>query len=50
MKNAYLILAHNEWDILRLLVSRLDETGNDIYVHFDKKVSDIPELTTERQA
>ncbi len=48
MKNAYLILAHNEWDILRLLVSRLDETGNDIYVHFDRKVRDIPGLVTEK--
>lgn len=44
MKHAYLILAHNEWEILKILVRCLDDERNDIYVHFDKKVALVPEL------
>lgn len=44
MKHAYLILAHNEWEILKILVKCLDDERNDIYVHFDKKVKEVPEL------
>lgn len=39
MKNAYCILAHNEPDILKILVSLLDDENNDIYIHLDKKAS-----------
>ncbi len=48
MKHAYLILAHTEFDLLKLLVSRLDDPRNDIYVHFDKKVAVLPELRTKQ--
>lgn len=48
MKHAFLILAHNEWEILKTLVSCLDDERNDIYVHFDKKVKDVPELHCEK--
>ena len=48
MKHAYLILAHTEFDLLKLLVSRLDDPRNDIYVHFDKKVAVLPELCTKQ--
>ena len=44
MKHAYLILAHNEFDILRMLIARLDDPRNDIYVHIDKKVPVMPDL------
>ena len=44
MKHAFLILAHNEFEILRLLVSRLDDSRNDIFIHFDRKVENLPEL------
>lgn len=37
MKNAYCILAHNEPYILETLISLLDDTDNDIYIHLDKK-------------
>lgn len=47
MKHAYLILAHGSFDLLRLLVSRLDDGRNDIFVHMDKKVKVLPELHTE---
>lgn len=42
MKHAYLILAHNEFEVLNYLITALDHEDNDIYIHFDKKVSDIP--------
>lgn len=46
MKHAYLILAHNEFALLRLLVSCLDDARNDIYVHIDRKVKELPNLHT----
>ncbi|MBO4817501.1 MAG: glycosyl transferase [Bacteroidales bacterium] len=48
MKNACLILAHNEWGLLDILLSCLDDERNDIYVHIDKKVGTLPELHTEK--
>ena len=38
MRHAFLILAHNEFQILRILLSMLDDERNDIYLHIDKKV------------
>lgn len=46
MKHAYLILAHTDFEVLKLLVARLDDPRNDIFVHFDKKVAEIPEMQT----
>lgn len=48
MKHAFLILAHNAFDLLQLLVSLLDDERNDIFVHIDKKVKDLPELHVEK--
>lgn len=48
MKHAYLILAHTEFELLKLLVSCLDDERNDIYVHIDKKVAVLPDLHTEK--
>lgn len=48
MKHAYLIIAHNEFDTLRLLVNTLDDERNDIFVHIDKKVRQMPELHTDK--
>lgn len=39
MKHAYLIIAHHEPGLLILLLSKLDDERNDIYVHIDKKAS-----------
>lgn len=39
MKHAYLIIAHNELEILRFLLSSLDDNRNDIYLHIDKKAA-----------
>ena len=47
MKHAYLILAHNEPELLSLLVERLDDVRNDIYIHFDRKLSVLPDIKTQ---
>lgn len=36
-KHAYLIMAHNEFDILEKQLILLDDYRNDIYIHIDKK-------------
>lgn len=38
-KHAYLILAHNQFEILSYLIRCLDYPKNDIFIHIDKKVS-----------
>ncbi len=40
-KHAYLIMAHNEFDILEKQLKLLDDKNNDIYLHIDKKVKDF---------
>ena len=47
-KHAYLILAHHEFDILQKLVQLLDDPRNDIYIHLDKKVLQVPTLQVEK--
>lgn len=48
MKHAYLILAHNEFDVLSRLVQALDDKRNDIYIHIDKRVKELPQLTATK--
>ena len=48
MKHAYLILAHNEFGLLQTLISCLDDLRNDIYVHIDRKVKEMPKLKVEK--
>lgn len=36
-KHAFLIMAHNEFDILEKIIKLLDDKDNDIYLHVDKK-------------
>ena len=47
MKHAYLILTHNEPELLSLLVERLDDVRNDIYIHFDRKLSILPDIKAQ---
>lgn len=42
-KHAFLIMAHNEYDILNKLLLLLDDERNDIFIHYDKK-SKLPPL------
>ena len=43
-KHAYLIIAHNEFLVLKFLISALDDIRNDIYIHFDAKSKLLPIL------
>ena len=45
MKHAYLILAHMKFD--KCLLQCLDDKRNDIFIHFDYKLTQIPELQTK---
>ena len=47
MKHAYLILAHNEPELLSLLIGRLEDARNDIYIHFDRKLTLLPDVKTQ---
>lgn len=38
-KHAFLIIAHNEFDILEKTIRLLDDKDNDIYLHIDKKLN-----------
>lgn len=48
MKHAYLIIAHNEWGLLQTLIDCIDDERNDIYVHIDSKIQNLPELHTKK--
>lgn len=36
-KHAYLIMAHNELELLKVLLASIDDERNDIFIHVDKK-------------
>mgnify|MGYP003196237755 CR=1 FL=1 len=40
-KHAYLIIAHNQFDLLKKILTMLDDERNDFYIHIDKKVKDF---------
>ena len=46
--HAYLIVAHSEFTILQRLVNSLDDERNDIYIHYDKKVKNVPVISTKK--
>lgn len=48
MRHAWLIIAHNEFEILQRLVSMLDHERSDFFIHFDAKVKTLPEITVEK--
>jgi hypothetical protein len=43
-KHAFLILAHNEFPVMERLLYCLDDERNDIYIHFDKKLDQLPDF------
>lgn len=47
-KHAYLIMAHNNWNILKLLLKSLDTEYNDFYLHIDSKVNSFDESELKR--
>lgn len=46
MRHAYLILAHNDISLLTFLISCLDDSRNDIYIHWDAKSGAVPSIRT----
>lgn len=40
-RHAYLIIAHNQFEILKILLKTIDDSRNDIYIHIDKKCQNI---------
>lgn len=42
-KHAYLIMAHNQENLLKILIQCLDYEENDIFIHLDKKWKDVNE-------
>lgn len=41
MKHAYLIIAHEDYAVLKLLLTMLDDSRNDIYLHIDKNADEL---------
>lgn len=41
MKSAFLVMAHGNFEMLKLLITALDFKDNDIYIHIDKKCGDL---------
>lgn len=48
MRQAWLIMAHNEFTVLQHLVSMLDDERSDFYLHFDAKVQSLPTIEIEK--
>lgn len=46
-KHAYLIICHNNFTILKMLVKMLDHPRNDIYIHVDRKVKSFDQWKNE---
>ncbi|MDR2273480.1 MAG: beta-1,6-N-acetylglucosaminyltransferase [Sphingobacterium sp.] len=43
-KHAFLVLAHNEFAVMERLLYCLDDERNDIYIHFDRKLDQLPDF------
>lgn len=41
-KHAYLIMAHNQWEVLKKSIQLLDDERNDIFIHIDAKAKNVP--------
>ena len=39
--HAYMIIAHNQFELLEKLILSLDDVRNDIYIHIDAKAKDF---------
>lgn len=48
MRHAWLIITHNEFEVLQRLVSMLDHERSDFFIHFDAKVKTLPKITVEK--
>lgn len=41
VKHAFLIIAHDQFELLKILIKMLDDERNDIFIHIDSKVKDF---------
>lgn len=41
IKHAYMIMAHDQFELLSILIKMLDDPRNDIFLHIDKKAKDF---------
>lgn len=41
-RHAYMIIAYNQWNLLEELISLLDDERNDIYIHINKLIENVP--------
>lgn len=48
MRHAYLIIAHSNWEQLKVLIHLLDEENNAIYIHIDAKAVNVPMTDLQR--
>lgn len=48
MRHAWLIIAHNEFEVLQRLVSLLDDERSDFFLHFDAKVKELPTIEVKK--
>ncbi|GEM68184.1 glycosyl transferase [Sphingobacterium mizutaii NBRC 14946 = DSM 11724] len=48
MKHAFLIIAHQDFEILSILLKQLDDCRNDLFIHLDKKVKIMPKLSCQK--
>ena len=46
-RHAYLIMAHNEPEVLVRLLTDIDDPRNDIFLHLDTKFTDISQERLE---
>lgn len=44
MRHAFLVIAHNNFGVLQRIVTLLDHEGFDFFIHYDKKVKELPEI------
>ena len=48
MTHAWLIISHNQFEILQRLISFLDDERSDFFIHIDKKVQKLPEIQVHK--
>lgn len=48
--HAYLIIAHDNWEILQLLLRSIDDERNAVFLHIDAKVKNVPSFRMEHSS
>ena len=49
IKHAYMIMAHDQFELLSILIKMLDDPRNDIFLHIDKKAKDWQKSNDNRK-